>query len=170
MKKALFVAFMAVTAACAMFYQQPPSPLADAAWRGDIEAVRQLVKNGADINELSGAALQMAARGGHPIGPHRCGTEQDSRPAVIEALLQMGANPNQRDGRPNTLGASSGWTPLFTAVHHKQFNSARVLLEHGADPDLKSDQGVSIMDMAREEGAPEELLRLIQTKQGTTGK
>lgn len=153
-----------------MFYQQPPSPLADAAWRGDIEAVRHLVKNGSDINELNGAALQMAARGGHPLGPHQCANEQDSRPAFVEALLQLGANPNQRDGRPLTLGGSSGWTPLFTALHHRQFKTARVLLEHGADSTLRSDQGVSIMDMAKEEGAPEELLRLILAKQTTTYK
>ena len=48
---------------CAAFYQRPPTPLSDAAWRGDIDTVRRLVTNGADINELNGAPLFLAAHG-----------------------------------------------------------------------------------------------------------
>jgi len=150
--------------ACSLLYQTPPTPLADAAWRGDLAAVRRLVAEGADINELNGAPLSLAARGGHPIGPHRCGTEDPGRPALIAALLDLGANPNQRDGRPPTPGGSSGWTPLFVALHHRQFKSATVLLERGADPTMKSDQGMTVMDMAKVEGAPEPVLRLIEQK------
>jgi len=149
---------------CAAFYDKPPTPLADAAWRGDVQAARKLVEGGADINELHGAAMQMAARGGHPIGPHRCGDEPASRPEMIATLLDLGADPNLRDGRTPTPGGSSGWTPLITALHHKQFKSAVVLLEHGADPDIKSDQGISVLDMAEIEGAPPSLLALIKAK------
>ena len=156
----LLFASMAV-ASCAMFYQTPPTPLADAAWRGDITTVRKLVKDGADINELSGTPLMLAARGGHPLGPHQCGFEEEARPAMIAAMLELGANPNQRDGRPRNPGGSSGWTSLFVALHHRQWKSAVVLLEHGADPALKSDQGVTVMGMAQAEGAPKELLELI---------
>lgn len=164
MKAVLVLVASCAVASCAMFYQTPPTRLADAAWRGDMATVRKLVKDGADINELSGTALMLAARGGHPLGPHQCGFEEETRPAVIAAMLELGANPNQRDGRPRTPGGSSGWTPLFVAVHHQQWKSAAVLLEHGADPGLKSDQGVSVMTMAQDEGAPKELLELILAK------
>ena len=164
LKSASIVGVALAVSSCALLCQTPPTPLSDAAWRGDVTTVRRLVAEGADINELSGTPLMLAARGGHPIGPHRCGTEDPSRPAVIAALLELGANPNQRDGRPRTPGGSSGWTALFVALHHRQFKTASVLLEHGADPTLKSDQGMSVMEMAKVEGAPGELLNLIEQK------
>src|SRR5262249_13678886 len=108
-----------------------------------------------------------AARGGHPLGPHTCGTESKDRAAEIEALLELGANPNQRDGRPRTIGGSSGWTPLFVALHHRQFQSAMTLLHHGPDPTLKSDQGMTVMEMAEVEHAPKEVIDLIAEKART---
>jgi ankyrin repeat protein len=83
---------------------------------------------------------------------------------VIAALLDLGANPGLRDRRPRIPGASSGWTPLFVALHHEQFKSAAVLLEHGADPNIRSDQGMSVMEVASGEGAPRELIELILAK------
>lgn len=164
------VAVLVATASCSLLYQTPPTPLSDAAWRGDLPTVRRLVADGADINELSGAPLSLAARGGHAIGPHECGKEDPARPAFIAALLDLGANPNQRDGRTPTPGGSSGWTPLFVALHHRQFKSAAVLLERGADPTIKSDQGMSVMDMAKVEGAPQDLLNLIASKSAVSGQ
>jgi ankyrin repeat protein len=164
LKPALALGLALIVSSCSLLYQQPPTPLADAAWRGDVAAVRKLVAEGADINELSGAPLQLAARGGHPLGPHRCGTEDAGRPAVIAVLLDLGANPNQRDGRRQTPGGSSGWTPLFVALHHRQFKTAALLLERGADPTLKSDQGMTVMEMAKAEGAPSDLVHLIEQK------
>ena len=83
---------------------------------------------------------------------------------MIAALLELGADPNLQDRRPKGWGRSSGWTPLFVALHHAQFNSARVLLEHGADPNILSDQGMSAMAMASAEAAPKELIRLLVEK------
>jgi cytohesin len=152
---------------CVLFYDVPSTPIHEAAWKGDIEAIRALVKAGADVNApdaLGGTPLHWAARGGHAIGPHRCHGEAADRPAVIAALLDLGANPNLRDRRPRIPGASSGWTPLFVALHHEQFKTAAVLLEHGADPNIRSDQGMSVMEVASGEGAPRELIELIMAK------
>jgi ankyrin repeat protein len=156
-----------VVAGCALFYDAPSTPIHEAAWKGDVGAVRALVKAGADINAtdaLGGTPLHWAARGGHALGPHRCRGEAPERAAVIAALLELGADPNIQDRRPRIPGGSSGWTPLFVALHHEQFKSAAVLLEHGADPNLRSDQGVSVMEVASGEGAPRELLELIMAK------
>jgi ankyrin repeat protein len=165
-RSALFIAVTG-TAACAMFWEVPATPLHDAAWRGDAAAIRQLVRDGADVDatdDMGATALYWAARGGHRLGPHQCSGEDAARPDVIAALIELGADPNIQDRRPTGLGRSSGWTPLFVALHHRQFNSARVLLEHGADPNLLSDQGMSVMSMASVEGAPKELAALIVEK------
>ena len=145
----------------------PATPLHAAAARGDVARIRELVKDGADINardDLGATALYWAARGGHPLGPHKCGTEDPQRVAVIATLVELGADPNLQDRRPKGWGRSSGWTPLFVALHHAQFTSARVLLEHGADPNLLSDQGMSVMAMASVEGAPKDLISLLVAK------
>jgi ankyrin repeat protein len=141
--------------------------LQDAAWRGDVAAISELVTDGADVNatdDMGATALYWAARGGHPLGPHQCKGEDPGRPEVIAALIELGADPNIQDRRPKGFGRSSGWTPLFVALHHEQFKSARVMLEHGADPNILSDQGVSVIAAAAAEGAPKELIALMVEK------
>jgi ankyrin repeat protein len=79
-------------------------------------------------------------------------------------LIALGANPNIQDRRPRGFGRSSGWTPLFVALHHDQFHSAAALLERGADPSIRSDQGMSVMEIASAEGAPQPLRDLMVAK------
>lgn len=167
LRSTLLFAVTSGSIGCAMFFEVPGSPLGDAAARGDQAAIRQIVAAGADVNATDGmgaTALYWAARGGHPIGPHQCGDEAEGRPAVIATLLDLGANPNAQDRRPQGFGRASGWTPLMVALHHQQFKSARVLLERGADPNILSDQGMSVMTMASVEHAPNELISLIEQK------
>jgi len=97
-------------AGCATFFDGPSAPLGQAAWKGDVAAVRALVAQGADINAYDAAGftpLHWAAQGGHGIGPHRCGAEDAGRPAVVQALIDLGANPNQPDRRTTYPGSSS---------------------------------------------------------------
>ncbi|MEP6782718.1 MAG: ankyrin repeat domain-containing protein [Acidobacteriota bacterium] len=167
LRSALFFAVTSGSIGCAMFWDVPGSPLDAAAARGDVPAIRQLVTSGADVNaadDMGATALYWAARGGHRVGPHRCGDEADGRPGVLAALLDLGANPNVQDRRPQGFGRASGWTPLMVALHHQQFKSARLLLERGADPNILSDQGMSVMTMASAERAPQDLMSLIVAK------
>jgi ankyrin repeat protein len=166
LRSSLFTAIAASTA-CSIFWDVPSTPLSEAAWRGDVPAIRQLLNDGADINatdDMGATALHWAARGGHRPGPHRCDGEDAARPEVMAALVALGADPNVQDRRPKGFGRSSGWTPLFVALDHQQFRSARVLLEHGADPNLLTDQGLSVMAMAAGEGAPREMIALLLEK------
>jgi ankyrin repeat protein len=167
LRSTLLIAVTTTSTACSIFWYVPSLPLHDAAWKGNVAELREMVRTGADVNapdDLGATALYWAARGGHGIGPHQCAGEAAGRPEVIAALLELGADPNVQDRRPKGLGRSSGWTPVHVALHHEQFNSARVLLEHGADPNILSDQGVSVMAMASNEGAPRELISLIVEK------
>ena len=149
---------------CTMFFEEPGSALADAAHRGDIAAIRALVARGADPNAYDATGntpLHWAARGGHPIGPHRCRDEAANRVDVVSALIDLGADPNAIDHRGSIPGASSGWTPLHMALHHEQFATAAKLLERGADPNIRTQQGHSTLAMAADEGAPRELLATL---------
>ena len=152
---------------CAMFYAVPASPIHEAAWKGDLTRIEQLVKDGANVNAVDPSGetpLYWAAQGGHPVGPHRCGHEEPGRAGVNKALIDLGADLNVQDKRPRTPGGSSGWTPLFVAVHHQQFKTAEARLQAGANPNIRSDQGMSVMEMASAEGAPRELIELIVAK------
>ena len=173
LRSSLLIVVMAGSAGCARFLDAPGGPLQQAASRGDVTAIRQIVGAGANVNaadDIGATALYWAARGGHPVGWHRCGEEAEGRPAVIAALLDLGADPNAQDRRPQGFGRASGWTPLMVALHHRQFRSARLLLERGADPNILSDQGMSVMAMASVEHAPSELISLIAAKGFTAEK
>lgn len=165
-RSSLLVTSLALTG-CAMFFAVPATPLQHAAWQGDVHAIESLVKSGVSVDEaddLGNSPLFWAARGGHHFGPHQCQGEDTARPEVIRTLLELGANPNAQDNRPKGFGRASGWTPLFVALHHEQFRSAAVLLEHGADPNILSDQGMSAMQVATGERAPRELIELMLAK------
>jgi ankyrin repeat protein len=147
---------------CAFFMERPGTPLAIAAHQGNIEQIRALLASGANPNEYDASnqtALHWAARGGHGLGPHFCHGEAVGRADVISVLVDGGADVNAVDRRGAIPGGSSGWTPLHVALHHEQFNTAARLLERGANPNIRSHQGTSVMAMAAEEGAPPALLQ-----------
>jgi ankyrin repeat protein len=151
-------------AGCAMFIDAPGTPLAEAAHRGDIPAIRALIAAGANPNAYDATSqtpLHWAARGGHRAGPHVCQGEASGSPDVVAALIDAGADVNATDRRGSLPGQSSGWTPLHVALHHGQFASAARLLEKGANPNIRSHQGTSVMAMAADEGAPPELLEAL---------
>ena len=85
--KAMLLALLMAAGGCTMSYERPSTPVGDAAWRGDLTRMRELVRAGANINgrDATGSPLHLAARGGHPIGPHHCGREDGNRPGVIAA-------------------------------------------------------------------------------------
>ncbi|MEI8173572.1 MAG: ankyrin repeat domain-containing protein [Deltaproteobacteria bacterium] len=93
------------------------APLYEAAERGDMNGVRKLLDQGADINETSenGTALRAAAATG--------------RIDIMQYLLDRGADIN--------LGAA-WWTPLSAASASGQLEAVRLLLDRGADINAKS--------------------------------
>jgi ankyrin repeat protein len=146
---------------CAVFTQVPGTPLAHAAHEGNVQEIRRLVSAGADPNEYDASgqtALHWAARGGHPLGPHQCQGQAADRADVVATLIDLGANANLTDRRARIPGGASGWTPLHIALQHEQFAIAERLLARGADPRIRSHDGMTVMAMAANEGAPKQLL------------
>jgi len=133
-----------------LFWLLPPdSPVADAAARGDVETVRSLVKQGADVNAAQGdgmTALHWAAEegslelaevliyaGARVDALTRLGSytplhlaSQRGHPAVVKALLAARADANA----PTTTGAVR---PLHFAAESGSVEAVYALVDGGAD-------------------------------------
>ena len=128
------------------------APMADAAERGDKEAVRTLLKQAVDVNAAQGdgtTALHWAAMhgdadlaamllyaGANPRATTRIGgytalhlASRAGAAAVIKTLAAAGANVNT----PTSTGA----TPLMLAATSGNADAANALLELSADPNAK---------------------------------
>ncbi|RYH12167.1 ankyrin repeat domain-containing protein [Tropicimonas sp. IMCC6043] len=123
-------------------------PLNDAAKKGDIEEIRRLLDDGADVNEadtmaspLHYAAMRghaeaiglLATRGASLDAPSKMGSPlvaaaQFGQVEATIALLEAGADPN--------VGRGDQATPLMVAAFRKQTDVAKVLLAGGADPNV----------------------------------
>lgn len=115
------------------------SPLMLAALRGQEALVQKLVARGAEINKAGWTPLHYAATGGQV--------------RVIAFLL--GAQAQVDAGAPN------GTTPLMMAAMYGNDASVKLLLESGADPQIRNAQGLSALDFAQRAGR-EDSARLIQ--------
>ena len=139
-----------------MWMSVSDSPVADAAMRGDLEAVRTLLRGGADVNAAQGdgmTALHWAAETGRAemaemliyaganlgaltrIGDHTPLhlASKVGHPAVVAALLSAGANPG---ARTNTGEA----TALHFAAAAGSAGAVVALLEYGAEVDAGESQ------------------------------
>jgi ankyrin repeat protein len=131
---------------------QAPSTVAAAAQSKDTAAVKQLLKDGADVNASQGdgmtalhwAALngdaelaQMLLYAGANVGAKtRIGgftplhlAAQIGNAAVIAPLVASGAQVN--------AATSTGATPLMEAAHSGSAEAVRILIENKADPNVK---------------------------------
>jgi hypothetical protein len=118
-----------------------------AAMRNDFDALRALLSHGADVNlqdKYGKTALHNAIAG-------------KAKPEIFAALIAAGANVNIRD--------SAGNTPLLELANpHEEYdmltedyepmsiwnnNTARILLDAGADISLRGSNGKSVSDYAR---------------------
>jgi ankyrin repeat protein len=139
----------------------PDTPLAQAAVRNDVAALRQLLHDGytADERGDSWTALIWASRSGsidaitllldagadvNLAGP--TGDDWDAtplqhailerKPAAVRILLDRGADVN-RGGGPGSL------KPLFLAAGDTDPAILKLLLAHGADPTVEDENGVT---------------------------
>ncbi len=112
--------------------KSPDSTLFNAAVAGNLEAVKQHIAAGTDLNQVDpnplgskGSSLHAAAAFGY--------TE------VAVALIEAGANVNQKE--------NEGQTPLHTAALFCYPKIAQALLDNGADKTIKDNDGQTALGM-----------------------
>ena len=137
----------------------PEPPVVEAARRGDVSALWELIAQGADVNESYGdgtTALHSAAMEGHveavrlliTAGANiEAGTRlghytplhlasRNGHAVVVEALLEAGSDVHARS-------SNGGVTALHLAAEYGDPETIRVLVKHGED--------VNVRDAAREQ-------------------
>jgi ankyrin repeat protein len=102
------------------------SPLMLAALKGLVDLCKQMIDRDADVNKPGWTPLHYAATGG-------------SIP-TIQLLL---ANHAYIDA-----ASPNGSTPLMMAAMYGTDTAVKLLLDSGADPTLKNDQGLKAIDFA----------------------
>lgn len=110
-------------------------PLGLAAYFGKVEAVKYLIKAGAEVNSpsknsLGVTPLQSAVAGGHL--------------EITRVLLEAGASPNVRE--------RGGYTPLHTAAQNGDVEVVRSLIFGGADVEAVSEKNEKPLDIALKSG------------------
>jgi len=120
------------------------SPVADAAERGDLEAVRALLRDGADAN---------GAQADGTTALHWAAINDDVD--IVEVLLYAGATV-----KPITrLG---GYTPLHLSSRSGHGDVVRALLIGGADANRFTNTGVTALHFAAQSNSAESIRALIE--------
>ena len=145
-------AVIALAAVLLMTGGETEAPVADAAMRQDIEAVRTLLQSGADVNAAQGdgmTALHWAA-------------EHDNV-ELTDMLIYAGANV----GPTTRVGA---YTPLMVGARAGNGVVVSHLLEAGADADLRTGTGVTALHLAAGAGSVEAVSALLDHGAGVDAK
>lgn len=106
---------------------QGENALMMAALKGNLDVAARLIQRDADVNKTGWTPLHYAASNGHL--------------AIMSLLLDNNAYIDAES--PN------GTTPLMMAALYGSASSVKLLLEAGADPLLKNQQGLSAIDFAQ---------------------
>ena len=120
-------------------------PLGLACYFGHLETAHYLIKAGAPINfasrnRLQAAPIQSATAAGHE--------------KIVQLLLQLGADPNVREG--------NGYTPLHAAAQNKDIAMIHTLIYGGADLTLVGKDRKTPLDIAVESGDKETIALLAE--------
>lgn len=97
--------------------------------KGDLNEVQELIERGANPNESDFGGftcLHEAALAGHTD--------------IVEYLIEQGANVNKQ-----ALEFGDYETPLMDAAENKHVETVKMLLKHGADPDICNADGYSAL-------------------------
>ena len=112
----------------------PPSPIADAAMKGDVAAVRALIARGADVN---------AAHGDGMTALHWAAERGDS--AMTTVLIRAKANT----GATTRIG---DYTPLHIAAKGGKGPIVKTLLRAGSDANARTASGTTALHFAAAAG------------------
>jgi uncharacterized protein len=114
------------------------TPVALAAFFGQLAAVKALIAAGADVNAAAKNGLKVQALHAAVAGRNL---------EIVKAVLDAGADPNAQQ--------QAGFRPIFESGANANRALADLLIARGADPTLTSDDGKNAIDYAREKGHAE---------------
>jgi len=120
--------------------------LLDAAENGNIEAARQAIADGADVDTLD-------KRGRAPIQ----NALHSNNIEAVKLLIDNGANLNTK--------APNSWTPLYEAVLMGHMETVKLLIENGANVNAKDQMGGTPLDQVQNE----EIIDYLRLYGGKTG-
>ena len=138
------------------------TPLMTASRTGMVDAVRVLLRHGADVNAQESSrgqtALMWAVAQRHPevvrvLIEH--GADVHARSAVRRVIVNVGTagGDAEFDGSRMVVPEDrGGYTPLLFAARHGDVESARLLLDAGADADVTAPNGTSALVVAAHGG------------------
>lgn len=109
----------------------------------DIEAVKALLKGGADVNYQSDDMMGYTALG------------LTTNIEMMEVLISAGADINHQDNR-------TGYTPLMNALNGCNNDVAKFLIKKGADINIKANDGATALILAC--GCSEEIAKQLLDK------
>lgn len=120
---------------------------------GDLEAARDIVMTGLDLNQVNGDGGLTPLEAAIAV--------QNYAPEMVEMLLEKGADPN--------FQAVSGMAPLQLLVGYMHSNptveqrteTARLLVKYGADTELRNARGWTPLANAVKSGTLEEMQALL---------
>lgn len=128
------------------------SPLQAAAWRGDEQLVQQLLDLGVEVD---GKPLPgNAATALECICKWKPLTSEEGlrRLRIIQTLLNHGAEVNASGSNASGINAYRGGTALHEAVRQGALDVTTLLLCHGANASVTTDDGDSALDIAADWG------------------
>ena len=118
------------------------TPLGLAAFFRRSDVARLLIEHGADPSIASKNKLR--------VTPLHSAVATDAAPLDLEMVSML-----LEAGAPVNIPHLGGGTPLHTAAFTGDVRVIRMLLERGADPMLKLDDGKTAVDVAFEQGHPD---------------
>ena len=142
---------------------QPPKPptakapvisIHKAAYGGNIEAVKQHLAAGADVDARDNVVGVTPLFGAITFGHNE----------IVELLLANGADVNAKNSF-----ADGGWTPLHQAAWGGHTEAAELLIAKGANVNAKNDDGETPLDGAIEDNHTE-TANLLRKHGGKTKK
>jgi len=127
--------------------QKADRALIDAAQNGNVEAARQAIADGADVDTLD-------KRGRAPIQ----NALHSNNIEAVKLLIDNGANLNAK--------VANSWTPLYEAVLIGHMETVKLLIENGANVNAKDKMGGTPLDQVQNE----EIIDYLRLYGGKTGE